>query len=366
MRDFVRRFGFRPINKNSVHRQSSFLLFYQVEYPTLSTRHVMEHSPYKHDMRVCEALPHHVNLSRVLTHFTDYVSGDVIGRADCDSYETLVSITDQIPCETVADFLKRTKQEHENDPETYEKKVCLLLLQLLSAIDHLHREAVVHRDLKAGNLFLLDCGLLLVTNFQHALQQAKSTRPSPFILRKTASCDLGGNWEHLPPEILNAPEETDLLNYEQCDTFAAGCLVYEFLHRPNPFAVNPILVQQDYDQSDLPPIPIKSRFSKGLGTIARQLMRRYPQERLSAGEALQMFQVLLWGPRELEDDSIENAIGDWLETERAHTVATIARNQMQKSCSAGEFVETYMKCQFLVDASVETIAYIYQQLGLDK
>jgi len=341
-------------------------LLAKVEYPVPSASHVIDRSSYKHDMCVCEALPHHVNISRVLTHFTDDVSGDVIGRTDCDSYETSVSITDQIPCETVADFLKRTKQEHENDPEIYEKKVCMLMLQLLSAVDHLHREGVVHRDLKAENLSLLDCGLLVVANFQHALQQAKNTRPSPFILSKSEFSDLGGNWEHLPPEILNSPEEVDLLNYEECDTFAAGCLAYEFLHRPNPFAVNPILIQQDYDQTDLPPIPVKSRFSKGLGAIARQLLRRYPQERLSAGEARQMLQVLLWGPTELDDDSIENAIGDWLETERAHTVAMIARNQMQRSYSSEEFVETYMKCQFLVDASVEIITYIYQQLDLDK
>ena len=336
-----------------------------MEYPTPASCHAKEHSSYKHDMRICEALPHHVNIWRVLTHFNDIVPGDVIGQADCDSYETTVSITDHIPCETVADFLKRSKQEHENDPETYEKKICLLMLQLLSAIDHLHKEAVVHRDLKAENLSLLDCGLLIVANFQYALQQAKSTRPSPFIISKGAANDLGGNWEHLPPEILNSPEEADLLNYEECDTFAVGCLVYEFLHRPNPFAVNRLLVQQDFDQTDLPPIPVKSQFSKGLGTIARQLLRRYPQERLSAGEALQMLQVLLWGPRELEDDNIDNAIGDWLETERAHTVAMIARNQMQRSCGSDEFVETYMKCQFLVDASEDTIAYIYQQLGLE-
>ena len=337
-----------------------------MEYPVASATHVLEGSPYKQDMRVCEALPHHVNISRVLTHFIDDVSGDAIGRPDCDSYETLVSITDQIPYETVADFLKRTKEEHATDPETYEKKICLLLLQLLRALDHLHREAVVHRDLKAENLFLLDCGLLVVTNFEHALHQPKSTQPSPFFLSKSASSHLGGNSEHLPPEIVNAPKDVDVLNFEDCDTFAAGCLVYEFLHRVNPFAVNPNLVEQSYDQTDLPPIPFKSGFSKGLGTIARQLLQRHPQERLAAGEAIQMLQVLLWGPKQLDDDNIENAIGDWLETERAHTVAMIARHQIQKSCNADEFMETYMKCQFLVDASAETISYIYQQLDLDQ
>ncbi|XP_078356084.1 uncharacterized protein LOC144640891 isoform X2 [Oculina patagonica] len=341
-------------------------LLAKVQYPVPPATHVLEGSPYKLDMRMCEALPYHVNISRVLTHFTDDVSGDAIGRPDCDSYETLVTITDQVPCETVADFLKRTKEEHASDPESYEKKICLLILQLLRALDHLHREAVVHRDLKAENLFLLDCGLLVVTNFQHALHQPKSTQPSPFILSRSVSSHLGGNLEHLPPEVVNAPEDVDLLNYEDCDTFAAGCLVYEFLHRANPFAVNPNLVEQSYDQTDLPPIPFKSRFSKGLGTIARQLLQRHPQERLAAGEAIQMLQVLLWGPKQLDDDSLENAIGDWLETERAHTVAMIARNQIQKSCNSDEFIETYMKCQFLVDASVETISYIYQQLDLDQ
>ena len=331
-----------------------------------SPSHVLEESPYKQDVRVCDALPYHVNISRVLTHFTDDVSGDAIGRPDCDSYETLVSITDQVPCETVADFLKRTKEEHASDPETYEKKICLLILQLLRALDHLHKEAVVHRDLKAENLVLLDCGLLVVTNFQHALHQPKGTQPSPFILSRSASSYLGGNLEHLPPEVVNAPEDADAFNYEDCDTFAAGCLVYEFLHRANPFAANPNLVQQSYDQTDLPPIPCKSRFSKGLGTIARQLLQRHPQERLAAAEAIQMLEVLLWGPKQLDDDSVENAISDWLETERAHTVAMIARNQIQKRCNSEEFMETYMKCRFLVDASVETISYIYHQLDLDS
>ncbi|XP_067037034.1 inactive tyrosine-protein kinase PEAK1-like isoform X2 [Acropora muricata] len=341
-------------------------LLAKVEYPASSSTRAKELSPYRHDMRVTGTVSHHVNISRVLTHFTDAIPGDVIGREDCDSYETSVSITDQIPYETVACFLKRTKEEHENDPETYEKKICLLLLQLLSAIDHLHREAVVHRDLKAENLCLLDCGLLVVFNFQHALQQVQTTRPSPFIISKAAADDLGGNWEHLPPEILTSPEEATLLNYEGCDTFAAGCLVYELLHRSNPFAVNRLLIQQDFDQSDLPPIPVKSQFSRGLCIIARQLLRRFPQERLSAGEALQMLQVLLWGPRKLEDESVQSAVSDWLESERAHTVAMIARNQMQKGWSKDEFVEMYMKCEFLVDTSADSVSYIYQQLDLDK
>lgn len=341
-------------------------LLAKVEYPIPSAAQMSERTPYKHDMHVCEALPYHVNISRVLTYFTDHVSGDAIGRPDCDSYETMVSITDQIPCETVADFLKRTKEEHASDPESYEKKICLLILQLLLALNHLHREAVVHRDLKAENLFLLDCGLLVVSNFQHALNQPKNTQPSPFVLTKGGSSHRGGNSEHLPPEVVNSRKDTDVLNYEDCDPFAAGCLVYEFLHRANPFAANPNLVEQSYDQTDLPPIPCKSRFSKGLGTIARQLLQRHPQERLAAGEAIQMLQVLLWGPKQLDDDSVENAIRDWLETERAHTVAMIARNQTQKSCNSDEFMETYMKCQFLVDASVETISWIYQQLDLDQ
>lgn len=79
-----------------------------------------------------------------------------------------------------------------------------------------------------------------------------------------------------------------------------------------------------------------------------------------------MLQVLLWGPRELEDESVQSAVSDWLESERAHTVAMIARNQMQKGWSKDEFVEMYMKCEFLVDTSADSVSYIYQQLDLDK
>ncbi|XP_022809049.1 flocculation protein FLO11-like isoform X2 [Stylophora pistillata] len=352
--------------KCAVYWEGNKKLLAKVEYPLHSRTRSSEPSPNQQDMRVCEALPYHVNISRVLTHFIDHVPGDAIGQPDCDSYETLVSITDQIPCETVADFLSRTIDEHKTDPETYEKKICLLILQLLSALNHLHKDAVVHRDLKAENLYILEGELVVITNFQCALKQPRSTQPNPFISSKSTSSHFGGNPEHLPPEIVNAPKDSEQLNYEDCDTFAAGCLIYEFLHRHNPFAANPSLVKQSYDQTDLPPVPFNSRYSRGLGAIARQLLQRHPQERLSAMEAIEMLPVLLWGPKDLDDDSIDNAIGDWLETERAHTVAMIARNQIQQSCSSDDFMETYMKCQFLVDASVETISHIYQQLDLDQ
>ena len=329
---------------------------------------MVQRSAFKHDLRVCELMEHHVNLSRVLTHFTDQVPADVIGVPGSVSYETKVSVSDQLPCETMTDFLERTREEHEEQPKVYEKRICLLLLQLFAALQHLHSEGVVHRDLKTENLFLFDGGLLVVANFEHALQQGKTTKPGPFLLSVGASSHLGGNVEHLPPEILNAPEDAKTLDYEKCDVFAAGCLLYEMLHAENPYSRDSSLIKRKYHVGELFSLPERSCYSKGLGLIASKLLFVDPEQRADAKEALEMLRVVLWGPDCLEDSgnaSLESMASDWLETERAHMVAMIARNQTQAcgpSSEQDDFMEKFLKCQYLVEANGESIVDSYKQI----
>ena len=318
----------------------------------------------ENDLRVCESMERHVNISRVLTHFTDQIPAEVVGVPGSEVCELNVGITDQFPRETLTDFLSRTKVQHEEQPESYEKKVCLLLIQLFSALLHLHDEAVVHRDLSTDNLFLLDNALLMVTNFTHAHRQLSHS--SPFLLRRDSLSHLGGNEDRLPPEILNAPEDAKTLDFEKCDVFAAGCLVYEMLHEKNPYSRDSSLIKGEYQANEPFSLPERSCYSMGLRKIASKLLCTDPQQRIDAKKALEMLRVVLWGPDCLEDSgtcSLENMASDWIENERLHMVTLFALNQVQ-TCEdePDDFMEKFLKCQYLVEANEQSILDSYKQV----
>ena len=328
----------------------SYQIYLQPKHTTESSADTVEQSTFKDDIHYCESLPHHVNTARVLTHFSDSIPGAVINQPCCDICEVTVAITDQVHLETVAEFVDRTASEHEDSPDRYEKKVSILLLQILSGVEHLAQVGIAHRDLRPENIVLLDEEELVITNFTHAVEDSNNRS------------DFSGNVEHSPPEIVSAAVNPAALDYKKCDSFAVGCIAYELLHRKNPFAANVALVQLDYNVSELPVMCSKSRYSKGLGTLARHLLRRDPTARMSAAEGIQLMQVLLWGPDSLDEECLESSAGDWLETERARTVARIARSQMHYDRRSRGHLETFLKCQFLFDATEDSLVKYYKML----
>ena len=287
-----------------------------------------------------------------MTHFDTTIPGDVIGRADCGACRVTVAISDQLPVETVSSFVERTVSEHDSCPETYERKVCLLLVQLLSGLAHLSREGVVHCALTMENLLLLEHDHLVISNFL-AASRAADVR---------ADGGLGTKLRVTPPELAAPGRSGASLDYSKCDCFAVGCLLYQLLHRKNPFVANVALARHDYEPADLPVMCRKSCYSRGLGTVAHQLLLMNPGARMSAVEALQLVRMLLWGPGDLDSECVQSAAGDWLETERAQMVAKIARSQMEAEPNDSCYLETFLKGQYLYDATEESLAQCYTLL----
>ena len=102
-----------------------------------------------------------------------------------------------------------------------------------------------------------------MTNFGYALHQ--QDKAEPFIVNlDDPNVRLGGNLHHLPPEILNPPDEVNELDYTKSDVFGAGCMIYEMLNLQNPFEADESLAMRNYTQADLPLIPKRSRYSYAL------------------------------------------------------------------------------------------------------
>ncbi|XP_038058341.1 inactive tyrosine-protein kinase PEAK1-like [Patiria miniata] len=257
--------------------------------------------------------------------------------------ETAVVVTDKAPVTHIRNYVSHNREMHEYLPEKYEHDVTLLLLQVLQGLQHLQMHRVCLRSLKPDDLLLVDSSLpgggsLLQINLLMSHLQRESQGDSP-------------------GDIYGSPEQLE----EKIAEFDVGLLVYEFLHRTNPFAVKTSLITQEYKPAHLPPIPIRSRYSQGLGRLAGELLRKKSSDRLGTSQAINMLQCLLWGPQAdllQGTSSQERVLQDWMATEQARKVASMCQYCIPgaNSNDTGYSLTDQLHCQFLSDMSVQSLS----------
>ncbi|CAK7300523.1 Inactive tyrosine-protein kinase PEAK1 [Vulpes lagopus] len=285
----------------------------------------------------------------------------------------VVVITREVPYLTMADFVRDSLVQHGKSPDLYERQVCLLLLQLCSGLEHLKPYHVTHCDLRLENLLLVHYqpggttqGLgpaeanptsscptrLIVSNFSQAKQ--KSHLVDPEILRDQS---------RLAPEIITATQ------YKKCDEFQTGILIYEMLHLPNPFDENPELKEKEYTRADLPRIPLRSPYSRGLQQLASCLLNPNPSERILISDAKGILQCLLWGPREdffqtltiSPSPAQRNALlQNWLDIKRTLLMIKFAEKSLDRE--GGVSLEDWLCAQYLAFATPDSLGCIVKTL----
>ncbi|XP_051917936.1 inactive tyrosine-protein kinase PEAK1 [Hippocampus zosterae] len=319
-------------------------------------------------------------------------SDDASAGADASTAGRLrsrvVVITREVPFQTVADFVRQGVSRHDQNPELYERQVCLLLLQLCSGLEHMKPYHVTHCDLRLENLLLVHCrpsnartadpvepndnsagkpaaaanstcpARLIISNFSQAKQKSALMTADPGAMR---------DHSRLAPEIITATQ------FRKCDEFQTGILIYEMLHRPNPFEETPDLKEQEYTWADLPPLPVRSLYSHGLQQLARLLLTVNPSERIRMSEARACLQCLLWGPREdlfqalgcgSTSGSMSSAtsgqrqatLQNWLDLKRTLMMIKFAERSMDSAC--GVSLEDWLCCQYLAFATTESLSRV--------
>ncbi|KAM4554084.1 inactive tyrosine-protein kinase PEAK1 isoform 1-T4 [Fundulus diaphanus] len=307
----------------------------------------------------------------------------------------VVVITREVPFQTVADFVREGVARHAHSPELYERQVCLLLLQLCSGLEHMKPYHVTHCDLRLENLLMVQCqpgnpwtldvlepnnnssgssngpgasaassaagatcpARLIISNFSQAKQKSNLMGANPGTLRDQS---------RLAPEIITATQ------YRKCDEFQTGILIYEMLHRPNPFEETPELKEREYTWADLPPLPVRSLYSQGLQQLARLLLTVNPSERIQMSEARACLQCLLWGPREDLFQALgcstvgpmsgatasqrEATLQNWLDLKRTLMMIKFAERSMDSACSVS--LEDWLCCQYLAFATTDSLSRV--------
>ncbi len=105
-----------------------------------------------------------------------------------------------------------------------EREACLLMKQIIGAIEYCHNNGIAHRDLKPENLLYLKEG----SEEDNPLKIADFGLSQSFNLKKMLTSKVGTSY-YVPPEILAG-------NYtEKCDIWSAGIILYILLSGEPPF-----------------------------------------------------------------------------------------------------------------------------------
>ena len=158
--------------------------------------------------------------------------------------------------------------------------------QILKALDHAHRNGVVHRDIKPQNIMLLDNGQLRMMDFGIArISRAENQMTGGKAM---------GSVHYISPEQAKG-DETDFTS----DLYSVGVMMYEMLSGHLPFDADDVVEVAIKQISDKPKSlrELAPSVPPGLAEITEKAMAKRPENRYaSAAEMLEALNAYVENP----------------------------------------------------------------------
>ncbi|HEY1012581.1 MAG TPA: serine/threonine-protein kinase, partial [Herpetosiphonaceae bacterium] len=154
------------------------------------------------------------------------------------------------------------------------ERVIELVTQLGAALDYAHARGVVHRDIKPGNVMVLDSGQVVLNDFGIA-----KSLDAPGM---TGTGVLIGTPDYMAPEQIN-PKQGPLDG--RADIYSLGVMTYRMLTGERPFDGSTTEVMMAHLSQEPPAASARNpRLSPALDAVLGRAMAKRPEDRYqSAG-----------------------------------------------------------------------------------
>jgi serine/threonine protein kinase len=146
-----------------------------------------------------------------------------------------------------------------------------ILRQTAAALDYAHRQGIVHRDIKPGNIMLGDGGIVKVADFGIAKFLAGQYR--------TATGAVWGTPSYMPPEQIQGRAVDG-----RADQYSLAVVAYELLTRKKPFEADSLAALATVISSVPPPsaCTVNPSIPPNVDEVLRRGLAKLPQDRYAS------------------------------------------------------------------------------------